>query len=288
VSQPLKQLLNVTIEMAGAGQAVELDTVVSSSATSTVGDAPRLNVPTNARLMTNIVEISDIVEILKSLNDSTLLTRSRNASGLANCSIFRWVLKRNSLIQRNQTTTPWLEERFSPSALKRTQQFPEGYVPQIQSEDLVNYLAVNDVRELAKFMPPIVDDGIRVADVREAPVEVSPGALPKNLYWATVSAQLFLAFVVAYFGLFMREATSSPAFPAPGTLFGVFWRSRGAQFVFAAAIFAPLLASGIIAVVSKEWGVILASGFVFAAGIYALAVAKRAGLGRDARREDPT
>ena len=87
-------------------------------------------------------------------------------------------------------------------------------------------------------------------DLREAPVEVSPGALAKNLYWAT--------------------------------------RSRGAQFVFVAAVFAPLLASGIVAVVSKQFGVICASVVVSAAGIYVLAVTKRTGLGRGAPSEGRT
>ncbi len=287
-SQPLKQLLEVAIEMVGVGRSIKLDAGASSGATSTAGIAPRLEAPKNMRLMTNIVEIFDIVEILKNLNDSSLLTRGRNASSLADYSIYRWALKRNSMIQGNQTATPWLMEKFSPPALKRSQQLPEGYVPSVPSEDLINYLTVNDVRELAKSMPPIFDDGIRVADVREAPVEVSPGALPKNLFWATLSAQLLLAFVIAYFAFFMREATSSAGFPAPGTLFGVFSRSYGAQFVFVAAIAAPLLASVVVAVVSEEWMVRLATGFILAASAYVFTVARRAGLCPCARGEDAT
>ena len=46
-------------------------------------------------------EVRQIADYLIELNNSDLLTRSRNASDFFNLSIYRWVLKRDNLIAQN-------------------------------------------------------------------------------------------------------------------------------------------------------------------------------------------
>lgn len=85
------------------------------------------------------------------------------------------------------------------------------------------------MRELAVFeLPPVLnsaDLGGRIGPT----IEVGPDSLPRarvEPYTAALAAQMLLFFSVMYFGAFAREAVGSYSFPAAGTLFGAFSKSR--------------------------------------------------------------
>jgi uncharacterized membrane protein (DUF485 family) len=87
-------------------------------------------------------------------------------------------------------------------------------------------------------------------------IELSPGSLPREAIdpsIATLAAQILLFFVVMYFGAFSREAVASPTFPAPGTLFGAFSRSRWTLLVLLLALMTPLGTSLALAAATRKW-----------------------------------
>src|ERR1019366_8581698 len=78
-------------------------------------------------------------------------------------------------------------------------------------------------------------------------IDVTLGSsLPHDLYVASILAQLLLFFMLVHFGAFVREAVSSPTFPAPGPLFSAFSRSRSGLLVFGFATLIPPLASALV------------------------------------------
>lgn len=69
---------------------------------------------------------------------------------------------------------------------------------------------------------------------------------------ASIVSEVFLFFVVTYFGAFAKEAILSERFPVQGTLFGAFSRSRWTVFVMFIALCTPFLASMAVAIESRS------------------------------------
>ncbi|MFZ0284096.1 MAG: hypothetical protein WAL32_02600 [Terriglobales bacterium] len=86
-------------------------------------------------------------------------------------------------------------------------------------------------------------------------IEILPGTLPRGSidpYTGTFAVEMLLFFVIMYFAAFAREAVSTSAFPASGTLFGAFSKSRWTLFVLLIAVYAPLGASLTLLFVSRK------------------------------------
>jgi hypothetical protein len=217
----------------------------------------RLSPPTNLQLTTTstIDEMPVIADLLVKLDDSQLLTKSRNVSIFYNYSIFRWAIKRNTLLSRNIWTPSggvvW-ESAPNPNP-------PDNFVPSWGKDYVLNNFTIQDIRELASFELPQLSDTTSLGVGGEKEIDISPGSLPRTLFAATLCAECLLLFVIIYFGAFAREAASSESFPHAGTLFGAFAKSRGTVFVFGIALCVPVIASLGILVVSRKWEFLLLS-----------------------------
>ena len=213
-----------------------------------------------------IAEVPRIVDSLKGLNNSTLLTESRLYSNYYNLSIARWDQKliylmfRNVVNHRCSPTKP-LEVSFKGK--------PSGpFVPELDHDVLLECLTIQDVRQLAEFQQPVVSNPDQVGAQIERQVDVTLGSLPRNLVAATVAVHIFLCFVIVYFAVFAGDAVASPSFPAAGTLFGVFSRSRLTLGILFLAIWSPLVASVAVIISSHQPWIGVFSVLVFLALLY--------------------
>jgi hypothetical protein len=204
-------------------------------------------------MVSGIDEMRVIADLLVKLDDSDLLTKSRNVSIFYNNSVFRWSIKRHNLLSRNFGSSSggvvW-EEAANPNP-------PDNFVPSWDKELLLNNLTIKDVRELAAFEPPQLSDTTSIGVSGEKEIDISPGSLPRTLFAATLCAECLLLFVLIYFGAFAREAVSLGSFPTEGTLFSAFAKSSGTLFVFAITLWVPVAAALGILLVARKWEFLL-------------------------------
>ncbi len=254
-SIPMAQLLEVRVETPLSEpntNTVQPKPAATAKEKTQRAVAPALSPPT-LRLSSEIYEIHQIADFLAELDDSDLLTTSRAVSDSLNYSIHRWVLKRHSLIVRNMAANTPHMVLLPP---RKEAQQPDNFVPTVGRKDLFKNLTLRDVQELAQFELPKVP-GITLREGRGGKqIDITPGSLPRNLYMASVSAQLLLFFVIVYFNAFAHEAALSAAFPVPGTLFSAFSRSYWTLLVYFLGLWSPFLASLSMAVTSRKWPLI--------------------------------
>ena len=215
--------------------------------------APPGPVSITAVFTVHLEEMRAIADYLAKLNDPRLLEASKQASNFFDLSIARWANKRNKLMYRNAflhtCTATQLEVPTIPAGASR----PDNYVPLLDRDALLTCLTLRDVRELAKFELPTFGNPLQLDERIQKQVDVQPGSLRGDLFTASIVVQGFLFFIIVYFGAFAHEAVSSAAFPAPGTLFGVFSRLRWNLVVMLFALWTPLITSVTMSVVSRRW-----------------------------------
>jgi len=213
------------------------------------GPAPPTVLSVTIESRTKIDDIATIADLLRRLNDSETLVRSQRVSNFFSFSLARWVGKRNNLVYdnviSNQCFTGDLQEPRSPN-------FPSDYLPPIKDEVLRKCLTLRDVRELTQFEYPTVSNKIELGEHVGQEVNLTPGSFPRDLFAASILAEVFLAFVLIYFNAFAHEAVLSTAFPASGTMFAAFSRSRILLGLFFLALCTPLAASIWLAVASRR------------------------------------
>ena len=127
-----------------------------------------------------------------------------------------------------------------------------------------------DVRELARFEEPALSNPDPIGGSSGREIDLSPGALPREVYAASLVSDALLFFVIIYFGAFVREALISTGFPVPGTLFSAFYRSRLALVVMIVAFCAPVVSSVGLALVSRRWTLWGLSSLVLFADVFVL------------------
>jgi hypothetical protein len=227
----------------------------------TVTPGPSLMAPEPPQVLSiaaDIPEMPQIAGFLEKLGDSELLTASRGSSPYYNYSIYRWVLKRNSLIARNMVggngiVVGWTESDESNRP---------NYVPAVDRKVSVNYLTLNDVRELSSFELPTIPNTTKFPPRGDKEIEIAPGSLPRDLYPATVCAAALLLLVTVYFGAFAREAVSTETFPAAGTVFSALSRARWTLAAFALSLWIPFFACLSVAVASRKKPLIAIAGLM--------------------------
>jgi len=140
-----------------------------------------------------------IGDSLNLLNNSELLTRSRQVSNFCQVSIVRWVNKRANLMYENMTATfCFTKQRWE---IENNEQKSAHFVPALDEEALLNCLTLRDVRELAQFELPTFSNPMLTEGRIQKEVDINPSSLiPRDLYMASVLAQLLLFFVVVHFG----------------------------------------------------------------------------------------
>jgi hypothetical protein len=265
-STPLAQLVTSTVEI---GKVI------------TKGTDPKAVTMATVATVSGIDEVQRAADFLVQLDDSDMLTRSRTYSNFFNMSVYRWVSKRGTLIYRNEGASygsggpsDCLRAAISGEAQQAHEEVA-NFVPAVGKEMLLRCLTLRDVRELATFELPTIPDTTKYSGRGGKQVDVAPGTLPRNLYMASLFAAGLLLFVVVYFSAFVREAVSSPTFPAQGTIFGAFSRPFWILAIFALALWAPVAASIGVAVVSRKLPLTLCSVLMGGATLSSHAVLHR-------------
>ncbi|MGP0021299.1 MAG: hypothetical protein ACLPHP_22205 [Candidatus Sulfotelmatobacter sp.] len=222
------------------------------------GSHPAIAPPTglSASYAMGVPEADRIADSLQTLNDSDILTRTRQVSNYFNFSVARWANKRGALAYKN--VLRGLGTPCSPKELEvpLKAEKPQLFVPALTSEVLLNCLNVGDVQELAHFELPTVSNPMELGGRVGPMIEMAPGSLPGrtiDLEAATFTVQGLLFFVVMYFGAFVRDAVTSSVFPVSGTLFGAFSKSRSTLIVLFLALWTPLAISVVVASISRRW-----------------------------------
>lgn len=207
----------------------------------------------HASFFGQIIAASRIAETLNRLNDSDVLTKTRQVSNFFNFSVARWSNKRGALIYKNALARVCNAKQLE---IPYEKQGPPEFVPALDKEALLACLTVHDVRELAQLEQPTVSNAMELGGRIGPFIEIAPGSLPRGTvdsYAATIAVQILLFFVIVYFGAFAREAAASRSFPAPGTLFGAFSKSRWTLLVLFLALWTPPVTSLAVAIVSHKW-----------------------------------
>jgi hypothetical protein len=194
--------------------------------------------------------VSDIAGFLEKLNDSNMLTRSRQVSHFFDVAIVRWIEKRNNLLYKNAVNHACFSgDMTAPSSGQKSKYF----VPAVSTEALMKCLTLDDVQQLARFELPTLSSPMQNGEFPRREIDVALGVIPHDLFWASIMSQVLLVFVIVYFGAFTREAVSSANFPVPGTLFGAFSRSRQTLLMLLVVLLVPVIASLGVAIVSGQW-----------------------------------
>jgi hypothetical protein len=194
-------------------------------------------------------EIARIVQFWRKLNDSDLLTKSRETSNYFDLSIAKWANRRGRVMYDNALTGVCTASEIDiPNKFAKS----DRYVPKINDEALMNCVTFRDVKELAQFELPQIFTSIQLGDRIARDVDLSPGSLPKEPYAASLVAEALLFFALVYFSAFAREAVSTESFPTRGTLFGAFSRTRWMLIVLLLALWTPFLACCAVAFASGK------------------------------------
>lgn len=263
-SMPLSQLIEVRVE----GDSTETNILKPRSKTTLKAGQQNAKVstaptpPTLLRIIvsSSINEIEQITKSLVELDDAALLTKSRSISPFYNAGIYRWALKRNSLVSRNID----LRSCQASAAQEPRNALPlEYYVPRLGREMLLKCLTLSNIRDLAHFEVPSIPDTTKFGSRGEGDeVDISPGSFPKDLFWASLLSQAVMIFVIIYFNSFVREAVTSANFPSPGTLFGAFSRSPWTLAAFGLILWLPFLASTAVAYLSSRWQLTICTALI--------------------------
>jgi hypothetical protein len=268
---PLEQLMKVQLNsatLAPFNPSVDLPKSGSNETGTIPASSGVPEPPTGLGFVVGFSEIQQAADYLTQLNDSDLLTRSRNASDFFNFSIYRWVLKRDNLIAQSRwkATPPMATVNGQPDA-----EAPANFAAAADEKVLLG-LSLGAVRELANSELPSLANTVKLGR-NDSEVEITASSLPRSLYGASLFGQVLLFFVIVYFYAFARNATSATNFPLRETVFGAFAGSRPTLAVFFLAIWTPLAVSlGILFVsygATSRWGTV---GLAVCSGMVGLAV----------------
>jgi hypothetical protein len=205
-----------------------------------------------------------IAELLALLSDSDTLSRSRYVSRFFDVSIVRWASKRSNLMYGNAFSgLCTAEKEIEILDQGKKSSYADYYVPKLDDRLMLSCLTFQDVQDLAHFELPTITNPTQLGSRDWTQIELSPGALPRDPYMATVVVEILMFFALVHFGAYAREAVLSPTFPATATLFGAFSRPPQTLLVMLFALWCPLLASLGVAVMSREWPLWICSALIF-------------------------
>jgi hypothetical protein len=222
--------------------------------------------PTDLRvsMLRPIDYMARIAELLSLLNDSDTLSRGRRVSRFFDVSIVRWASKRSNLMYGNAFSglcIPKTELEILDQSKKSS--YGDAYVSKLDDQLVRSCLDFQDVQDLAHFELPSLTNPTPLGSRDWTQIELSPGALPRDPYMATVVVEILMFFALIHFGAYAREAVLSPTFPAAGTLFSAFSRPPLTLLVLLFALWCPLLASLGVVATSREWPLWICTALIF-------------------------
>jgi hypothetical protein len=243
-SMSIAELLRVTVARRG-----RTSPAVPSAKPSPPG-APSPAIGLTATAYDPLDQANVVATYLNSLNNPRMLLDSMAESNYFSFSIFRWSTKRSGLINENIVQHNCLDhvsqEIPAPGAAN------SDPFPPIDKNVQLGCLTLSDVRTLSAYELPAFPNSLPSTDRIQRQVDIRPGSLPADLGAATITVQLLLFFVMLYFAAFELEATASKSFPASGTLFSAFSKSKLTLSAFGVVLWVPSIASAWVSIVSRS------------------------------------
>ena len=210
--------------------------------------------PENLRILTPLTAGRKIITAITVLDDNKVLRLARGASNEVNFSIYRWEELRWVLLRKKGT--PLIAgnnlgitiDRDVPSdkGVSTTGITSDKDVPSDKRTDsFLKDWTLEDLRQLSRFEFLGLEEfttltrGL-VLNFKWIPLSLLPSSM-------LMAIQIGLLFCVVYFWLFQNEAKHAENFPAPGTIFCAFSRSRISRILFLTFVALPSISTGIIA-----------------------------------------
>ncbi|WP_447968037.1 hypothetical protein [Nitrospira sp. M1] len=216
---------------------------------------------------------------LDNLDNQNLLEKAKSvASYKLKHSIIRWETLRTRLILKK--VEGFVKYEFKKESAKSSH-LTSSYKFSMSGAKHSEILTYETARQLAKYEVP---DMKLIDEIREQKAWVR---LPRNpLLLQPAVGATFLEFSmflsVAYYWLILQEARQSKFYPAPGTLFRMFSRTRFSQSIFLIFVLLPCVSAIILAQESNtinfsniEWieGISLSLDWIFAWLIVIISIA---------------
>ena len=114
------------------------------------------------------------------------------------------------------------------------------------SVKLTKNLSLKNIKNLAEYEMPKLEEAEEIAN-KFKNITIPTIGFPMSFYTSTIFIEFAMSFVLIYFWLFHREAKISGTYPAPGTLFGAFGRSRLNHWILLILIAYPSIAAVLLA-----------------------------------------
>jgi hypothetical protein len=201
-----------------------------------------------AHIVTQIPDILAITDILKRLNDESLLAKSKEYSTYFAFSIGLWNLRRHTLFMDNYQSSRCAVDANSIHLVAK----PVAEVTfRFDDDSMLKCLTLADVRALAAFQMPEITNPDQIGDHISRNLDFGPGELPRNARDAGWAVSAMFIVVLMYFLAYAKEAAKSPAFPSAGTLFSAFSQTRLLTALFSVALATPMLTSFWLAMESR-------------------------------------
>jgi len=147
-------------------------------------------------------------------------------------SVYMWAVLRHRLFRQNGGV---------PGVASNREKISENHMASYSREESLQYLTLENVRELAIYESPNISEIATPLRGEEKLFPLSPTAPPLTLISASIFVELVIPFSLAYFWFFQHEARRSDTFLAPGTLFGVLNRTKVSRIISYILIFTPCL-----------------------------------------------
>jgi hypothetical protein len=205
--------------------------------------------PADFRIVWQIPNIVETSNILTKLGNLEMIELARSVSDKFDREIYLWELFRYRMLTKNIGMIPTGKKTLTFS-LPSDQKIPELYTEDKTSfnrKTLLEYLTLHNVKELSDYrFPDSKDLDFFIRDLSK--FKLPTLQQPIGFKYATILTAIGIALSVFYFWMYQREAKSSETYPAPGTMFGVFSRTRFTRLIFLMLSVLPLAASVLLAI----------------------------------------
>lgn len=189
----------------------------------------------NLQILSSLKGVRELGDTLIELADDELIDQARSTSYIFDRSIYRWDVMRRQMLYANMDGAMLTN--------------PELKIHMEDQSNWFQFLTLDDVRSIAKF--EAIDSDSVIKYIRETGQLTLYGSGQRfGVRQATWFLQATLAICAIYFWVFYRESRSSPNYPAEGTLFGAFRRTRTSRIIFFILTLMPAAAGTVLAIYS--------------------------------------
>lgn len=213
--------------------------------------------PTDIHLEFGLQSAFDIADTLNKLVDRDLIEGARKSNYTYDRLVYRWIVYANQLSRDNQgiyLASNGLLVPYNPVAYLKSKR---EFIPPSDEDYLWKTLPLRDVKLLSKYKAPDAKDVIALlSDVSKVNLPIANQQF--TLLKTAIALQLLMLVCMGYFWLFQQEARVAASYPARGTIFGAFSRTRTTRILYILLVsFAPLSSIALSISAWKETHIIL-------------------------------